>query len=79
MERIVAICSTVVTRRTVCFISAATRYGLFLLGIVAQTFSVLPSGYSCKVTRSRDIYNGTLCVARTISTMLLLLQSVVVS
>jgi len=29
VERIVAICSTVVTRRTVCFISAATHHGLF--------------------------------------------------
>jgi len=54
VERIVAICSTVVTRRTVCFISAATRYGLFLRGIFAHTFSVFLSDSYSKVTRSRE-------------------------
>ena len=54
MERIVAICSTVVTRRTVCFISTATCYGLFLRGAVAHIFSVFLSDYYSKVTRSRE-------------------------
>jgi hypothetical protein len=54
VERIVAICSTVVTRRTVCFISAATRYGLFLRGIFSHIFSVFLSDYCSKVTRSRE-------------------------
>jgi len=54
VERIVAICSTVVTRRTVCFISAATRHGLFLRGIVAHIFYVFLSDYYSKVTRSRE-------------------------
>jgi hypothetical protein len=54
VERIVAICSTVVTRRTVCFISAATRHGLFLRGIVAHIFYVFLTDYYSKVTRSRE-------------------------
>lgn len=40
MERIVAICSTVVTRRTDCIISTATRDGLLLRGFSTLGFSV---------------------------------------
>lgn len=71
MERIVAICSTVVTRRTVWFISAVTRYGLFLHGIFAHTFSIFLSDSYSKVTRP-ERSNGTLCAARPMGTVLLL-------
>lgn len=40
MERIVAICSTVVTRLTDCIISIATRDGLLLHDISALSFSI---------------------------------------